>query len=131
MILVEDVEVAAVWSSPPCDALARHAELYVAAAEGLGAHPKVGPELAGLLRGLGATHVRVDVVQPVLRRRADLRIHARTMEAIAAPVRALGLATDDEIADLVTRLDEWAATPGVVATLPRIVQVSARVPCGH
>ena len=29
LILVEDVEVAAVWSSPPNDALVRHVELYV------------------------------------------------------------------------------------------------------
>jgi 2-polyprenyl-3-methyl-5-hydroxy-6-metoxy-1,4-benzoquinol methylase len=127
-ILVEDVEVAAVWSSPRCDALARHAQLYVDAAFGLGARPDVGPELAGVLVALGATDVEVDVAQPVLRGPADLQIHARTMEAIAGPVVAQGLATSDEITGLVAQLDEFAATPGVVATLPRIVQVNARAP---
>lgn len=127
-ILIEDVDVDAVWSSPPCEALMRHAHLYVDAACGLGAHPDVGSELAGLLVGLGANDVEVDVVQPVLRRPEDLQIHARTMEAIADLVVAQGLATRAEVDDLVTRLDQWAATPGTVATLPRIVQVAARAP---
>lgn len=127
-IVVEDVEVAAVWSSPPNAALARHAELYVAAAVGLGARPDVGPEIAGMLRGLGATDVEVDVVQPMLRHPADLQIHARTMEAIAGPVLAQHLATEEEVGDLVAQLDEWAVTPGVVATLPRVVQVTACAP---
>lgn len=127
-ILVEDVEVAAVWSSPPSPALARHAELYVAAAFGLGARPDVGAELAGLLASLGATGVEVDVVQPVLRDPEDLQIHARTMEAITGPVLAQHLATGEEVEHLVAQLEAWAVTPGVVATLPRIVQVSARAP---
>lgn len=47
--------------------------------------------------------------------------------ALAVP-RSQGLATDAEVADLVARLDAWAEEPGVVATLPRIVQVTARAP---
>jgi SAM-dependent methyltransferase len=86
MVLVEDVEVAAVWSSPPSPALARYNELYVAAARGLGARPDIGCELAVMLRDLGATDVRVELIQPMLRGREDLQAHARTMEAIAAPV---------------------------------------------
>jgi SAM-dependent methyltransferase len=127
-VLIEDVDVAAVWSSPPCGALARHVDLYLAAARGLGAHPDVGCQLATLLRGLGADDIDVHLVQPVLHGREDLQIHARTMEAIAGPVVAQGLATDAEVSALVAELDEWSTTPGVFASLPRIVQVSARVP---
>jgi len=128
LVLVEDVEVAAVWSSPVEPALVRHVEFYVAAARAIGARPDVGPELAGALRAAGAEAVDVDVVQPVLRDPADLRIHARTMEAIADPVLAHGLATADEIDAVVARLDAWADEPGVVATLPRFVQVAGRPP---
>jgi SAM-dependent methyltransferase len=128
LVLVEDVEVAAVWSSPPSDALRRHLELYVAAARGLGAHPDFASEIAPALAALGATDIHVDVVQPVLREPADLQAHACTMEAIAEPVLAQGLATADEIETLVEQLDDYATTPGVVATLPRIAQVSARAP---
>jgi len=127
-ILVEDVHVAAVWSSPRSDALARHVELYVGAALGLGASPDIGCELAGLLHDLGATDIDVGVVQPLLREPADLQIHARTMEAIAAPVVEQGLATEAEVAEIVADLDRFAVTPGVYATLPRIIQVSARAP---
>ena len=77
---------------------------------------------------LGATDIHVDVVQPMLRTPADLRAHACTMEAIAVPVIDQGLATADEVADLVAELDEFAAARGAVATLPRIIQVSARAP---
>jgi SAM-dependent methyltransferase len=127
-ILVEDVDVAAVWSSPANAALQRHLELYVAAARGLGAQPGVGAVLAPTLTELGATDIHVDIVQPVLRTPADIRAHACTMEAIAGPVVDQGLATADAVAELVTQLEEFAATPGVVATLPRIIQVSARAP---
>jgi SAM-dependent methyltransferase len=127
-VLLEDVEVAAVWSSPANAALTRHLDLYVAAARGLGAQPDVGAELAPLLTDLGATDVHVDIVQPVLRIPADLRAHACTMEAIARPVIDQGLALADEVAALVAQLEEFALTPGVVATLPRIIQVSAFAP---
>jgi hypothetical protein len=50
------------------------------------------------------------------------------MEAIARPVIDQGLATSAEVAELVTRLEEFAATPGAVATLPRVIQVSAQAP---
>ena len=127
-ILVEDVEVAAIWSSPRCDALTRHVALYVAAAHGLGARPDVGSELAGMLREVGANDVEVDVVQPLLRTPEDIGAHARTMEAIAGPVIAQGLATEAEVAQLVIDLDTFASTPGAVATLPRIIQVRGRAP---
>ena len=128
LVLIEDVEVAAVWSSPPSDALRRHLELYVAAARGLGAQPDFASEIAPTLAALGATDIHVDVVQPVLREPADLQAHACTMEAIAEPVLDQGLATADEIEALVAELDDFATTAGVVATLPRIAQVSARAP---
>ena len=128
IVLVEDVEIAAVWSSPPSAALARHLELYVAAARGLGARPDIGCDLAVMMRDLGAADVRVDLIQPMLRVRDDLQVHARTMEAIAVPVIAQGLATEVEVAELVAQLDEFAATPDNVATLPRTIQVIGRVP---
>jgi SAM-dependent methyltransferase len=128
LILVEDVEVAAVWSSPPDDALRRHVDLYVAAAHGLGARPDFACEIAPTLAALGATDIHVDVVLPMLREPDDLRAHACTMEAIAAPVIAQGLATAGEVAELVAQLDRFADTRGAVATLPRVVQVSARAP---
>jgi SAM-dependent methyltransferase len=128
LVMVEDVEVAAPWSSPPSHALTRHLELYVAAARGLGARPDAGCEFAGMLHELGATDVRVDLVQPVLRVPEDIQAHARTMEAIAEPVLAQGLATEAEVGEIVSKLDEFAATPGNVATLPRTIQVTGRAP---
>jgi hypothetical protein len=127
-VLVEDVQVAAVWSSPPSEALARHLELYVAAAHGLGACPDAGCELAGMLHELGASDVRVDLVQPMLRVPEDIQVHVRTMEAVAAPVIEQGLAMEAEVGQLVTKLDEFANTPGAVAARPRVIQVSGRAP---
>src|SRR5262249_41182707 len=84
----EDIEVAAVWSSPPSTALTRHLALYDAAAHGLGARPDAGCDLSGMLRDLGASDVSIDLVQPLLRVPEDIQVHARTMEAIAEPVLA-------------------------------------------
>ena len=123
LVVLEDVEVAATWCSPPEPAVARYVECYLAAAAALGASPRVGPELAPMLRDLGAEDVAVDIVQPVLRSPEDLRITPRTMEAIAGPVIANGVADADEVARLVARLDDWAEEPGVVSTLPRTVQI--------
>jgi len=128
LVMVEDVEVAAVWSSPPSTALKRHLALYDAAAHGLGARPDAACELPGMLRELGATDVSIDLVQPMLRVPEDVQAHARTMEAIAEPVLAQGLATEAEVAELIAQLDEFAATPDNVATLPRTIQVTGRVP---
>jgi len=128
LVVVEDVEVAATWCSPPDRDVDRYVECYLAAAQAIGASPRVGPEIAAILQEVGATDVAVDLVQPVLRTPEDLAIMPRTMEAIAGSVVNSGVADAHEVAALVARLDTWASTSGVVATLPRIVQVCARRP---
>lgn len=128
VLVIEDVEVAATWGSPPSAALARYRELYVAAANANGASPAVGAELACFLRDLGATEVKVDLAQPVLRTSEDQMIHAVTMGAIANPVITHGLATVEEIDGLVRTLTDYAHAPGTVSTLPRFVQVCGRRP---
>ncbi|MFM7225097.1 MAG: class I SAM-dependent methyltransferase [Actinomycetota bacterium] len=128
LVVVEDVEVAATWCSPPEPAVARYIECYLAAAGAIGASPHIGPDLAPILRDLGAEAVQVDIVQPVLRTPEDLRITPCTMEAIAGPVIANGVADADEVERIVTRLNAWAEEPGVVCTLPRTVQVAGRRP---
>jgi 2-polyprenyl-3-methyl-5-hydroxy-6-metoxy-1,4-benzoquinol methylase len=128
LLMIEDVEVAATWGSPPSAALARYRELYAAAANANGASPAVGAELACFLRDLGATEVEVDLTQPVLRTPADQMIHAATMDAIADPVITRGLASAEEVDGLVRALMDYARAPGTVSTLPRIVQVSGRRP---
>jgi SAM-dependent methyltransferase len=128
VLMIEDVEVAATWGSPPSAALARYRELYVAAANANGASPAVGAELACFLHDLGATEVEVDLTQPVLRTPEDQMIHAVTMDAIANPVIMRGLASAEEVDGLVRTLTDYAHAPGTVSTLPRIVQVSGRRP---
>lgn len=128
VLMIEDVEVAATWGSPPSAALARYRELYVAAANANGASPAVGAELACFLRDLGATEVQVDLTQPVLHHGEDQMIHAVTLGAIANPLITHGLATAEEIDGLVRTLTDYAHAPGTVSTLPRIVQVCGRRP---
>ena len=118
LVLVEDVEVAAIWSSPPSAALERHTEIYVAAAHGLGHVPDFACEIAPTLAALGATDIHVDVVQPVLRGTDELRAHACTMEAIAQPALAQGIATAEEIDELVSQLDELAVDAGLGLDAP-------------
>jgi ubiquinone/menaquinone biosynthesis C-methylase UbiE len=125
-VLVEDVDLSALWSAPPCRALDEHRDLYLAAAEAIGASPRAASELGARLAAVGAVDVRVDMVQPVLRAPEDLAVHARTMEAIAEPVVRHGLATMDEVDRIIDELDAWARAEGTVGAMPRIVQVSGR-----
>lgn len=128
LVVLEDVEVGATWCSPPEPAVARYVECYLAAASAIGASPHIGPDLAPMLRDLGAEAVTVDIVQPLLRAPEDLFITPCTMEAIAGSVIANGVADADEVERLVARLYAWADEPGVVSTLPRTVQVAGRRP---
>ena len=67
--------------------------------------PALRSMLAAVRRGGWVLVEDVDVVQPVLRTPDEIRVHARTVEAIAGPVVSQGLATVEEIDDLVSGLD--------------------------
>jgi hypothetical protein len=70
----------------------------------------------------GFENVQVNVVQPAGTEGEVKLITPITMENIAGSIVAEGLATADEVAQIVAQLWEYARTPGTVGSLPRIVE---------
>ena len=93
-----------------------------------GADPNIGPRLPGLLLDAGCTQVRVQVVQPAGIEGDVKQIAAITMENVADALIGGGLASADEIRDLVDQLFAAAADTRTLMSLPRIVQAWGRRP---
>jgi hypothetical protein len=81
-----------------------------------------------LLERAGFEDIGVSVVQLVGTRGEAKLLNPITMENIAGAVLEDGLATREEIDDVVRELYEFAANPSTVAGLPRIVRAWGRRP---
>ncbi len=125
-VIAEDIEFAAHFSYPPCPALGRYVDLYQQAVQRKGADPNIGPRLVSLFLDSGLDEVQVEVVQPTYRRGTGKRIAAITMEHIQDAVVQLGLASTQEVEGIVAELDQFAADPRTLLSLPRIFQVWGR-----
>ena len=123
MLGVEDIDFTGYFTYPESRAFRRYHELYCTIVRRRGGDPDIGPRLPGLLMDAGFAAVGVNIVQPIATEGDAKLINAITMEAIADPVLAEGLATRDEIDTLVQELYDFAANPRTVAGMPRVVQV--------
>ncbi len=128
MIAVEDIDFKGAFTYPESSAYQRYDELYCATVRRRGGDPHIGPRLPSLLQAAGFEQVGVAVVQPVGVEGEAKLLNPLTMERIADAVLADGLATVDEIDEIVRALYEFAADPATVAGLPRVVQAWGRVP---
>ena len=125
---VEDIDFSGHFTYPASKAFERYCELYCAIVVRRGGDPNIGPRLPGLLKEGGLKDVEMTVAQPIGMEGEVKLVNALTMENIAAAVLADGLATQEEIDDVVRELYEFAANPNTVAGLPRIVQTWGRRP---
>ena len=120
MVAVEDIDFSGYFTHPKNRAFDRYVEIYSTAVRRRGGDPNIGPRLPSLLLGAGFVDVGVHVVQPVGLQGDAKVINALTMENIAGPVIQDGLATREEIDELVRELYDFAADPTTVAGTPRI-----------
>jgi ubiquinone/menaquinone biosynthesis C-methylase UbiE len=123
LVAVEDIEFAAHFCHPACPALDRYVSLYQQAVQRKGGDPDIGPRLVSLLMDAGLQRVGVEVVQPTYRKGPGKRIAQVTMEHIREAVVAAGLASEGEVAAVVTDLGRFARNPRTILSLPRIFQV--------
>lgn len=121
---VEDIDFRGYFCHPPCPALDRYIELYTEAARKKGADANIGARLPSLVADAGFTNIAVQVTQPAGLTGEVKLITPLTMENIAEALVTQHLATQEEVDRLVDELYEYANTPGTLAGLPRIVQVS-------
>lgn len=128
LIAVEDIDFSGYFTYPKSAAFARYQELYCAAVSRRGGDPNIGPRLPLLLKQHGFQNVGVNVVQPVGTEGEAKLLNPMTMENIADAVLEDGLATREEIDDLVRELYRFAADPNTLAGTPRVVQSWGRRP---
>ena len=127
-VAIEDVDFAGHFCSPDNPAFSRYCELYEASALGRGADPFIGRRLPSMFVEAGLEDVEMHVEQPA---GFDLDLKALaplTMAAISEAVVTAGLTSADEARRLVDDLWAFAEDPHSIMSVPRIVQVTGRVP---
>ncbi len=122
VIVVEDIDFDGYFCYPDCRAIWRYVDLYKRSVRLQGADPCIGPRLPSLLEKAGFTKVQMNVVQPSGTTGEVKLLSPLTMEAIAGAVVAAGLASQQEVEQIIAEIYEFAATPGTVGCLPRVVE---------
>jgi SAM-dependent methyltransferase len=125
---LEDIDFSGSFTWPESVAFRRYCELYCATVRKRGGDPDIGPRLPLLLADGGFDQVELNIVQPVGTTGEVKLLNPITMENIADSVLKDGLASREEIDEVIEGLYELAANPRTVAGLPRIVQAWGRRP---
>ncbi len=116
------------FSYPACPAFDRYVALYQDVVRHKGGDPNIGPRLLGMLLAAGVADVQLEVIQPSYRDGPGKRIASMTMEHIREAVVGAGLASNEEISDVVAEIDSFADDPETILSLPRIFQVWGKKP---
>jgi hypothetical protein len=126
LVVVEDIEFAAHFCYPPCAAFTRYVDLYQRVVTRKGGDPNIGPRLVSLFLDTGLDEVHLEVVQPTFRSGPGKRIASITLEHIQVAVVQEGLASAQEVKNIVAELDQCTADPRTILSMPRIFQVWGR-----
>jgi SAM-dependent methyltransferase len=127
-VAIEDVDFAGHFCHPEHPAFSRYCEVYAASAIGRGADPYIGRRLPAMFAAAGLIDIEVHVEQPAGFDPDVKAMAPLTMAAIGEAVVTAGLVTNEEVNGLVEQLWEFAEQPFSIMSVPRIVQVSGRVP---
>jgi len=125
-IVVEDIDFSGSFCYPHCAAYERYVEVYQKVVQRRGGDANIGPKLPALLRKAGAEGVQVNVVQPTHVQGEGKLMASITMERISGSVVSEGLATEEEVEQIINGLNAAAADSKTVMSLPRIFQVWGR-----
>ncbi|MBC7891543.1 MAG: methyltransferase domain-containing protein [Sphingobacteriaceae bacterium] len=126
LVVVEDVDFSGSFTWPELPAFQRYQELYSAVVQKRGGNANLGPQLPILLADAGFEQVGLHVVQPVATEGEAKLLNPLTMENIADAVLQDGLASREELDEVVRQLYDFAANPRTVAGAPRVVQTWGR-----
>ncbi|WP_292650503.1 methyltransferase domain-containing protein [Mesorhizobium sp.] len=127
VLIVEDIDYAGQFCDPPCPAVDRYSELFVATLKARGGDPFIGRRLVRLLESAGFASVDSGLVQPFGRSRDIKQTTSLTMAAIAGAVAASGIATAEEVDHLTREIKSFADRSDTTISLPRIFQAWGRM----
>jgi len=123
IILIEDTDFSGSFCYPTYAAYERYKELYQKVVQRRGGDSNIGPKLPAMFRRAAIQAVELNVIQPAHIHGEGKLMAPITMSRISATVTAEGLATEDEVQQILTELNEAAADCEIVMSLPRIFQV--------
>lgn len=127
-LIAEDIDCTGHFCEPHSPAFWRYVELYTNTVQGRGCDPNIGPRLPGLLRDAGLCRIGVTVAQPAGISGEVKLIAPLTLEAIADAALDAGLATEEELSEIVDELYALAADDATLMSIPRVVQAWGRKP---
>jgi len=121
-IAVEDIDFRGSFTHPRSAAYDRYVELYRETVRRRGGDADLGPRLPELLHQAGLERVRFRVVHPAHMDGDGKLVSYLTLHRIQEAIRADGLATQDEVDQLLADLLAFTEDPRTLVSLPRIVQ---------
>ena len=121
--MVEDTDFSGSFCYPTCAAYERYKELYQEVVQRRGGDSDIGPKLPTMFRRVGIQAVELNVTQPAHIDGEGKLMAPITMSRISVAVTAEGLATEEEVRQILNELNEVAADRETVMSLPRIFQV--------
>src|SRR5262245_37824450 len=122
-IVIEDTDFAGSFCYPTCAAYDRYKELYQKLVHQRGGDSNIGPKLPAMLRRAGIQGVELNVIQITHIRGEGKLMAPLTLSRISDALIAEGLATKDEVQQILTELNHIAADSETLISLPRIFQV--------
>jgi predicted O-methyltransferase YrrM len=122
-IVIEDTDFSGSFCYPTCAAYERYKQLYQRVVQRRGGDSNIGPKLPAMSRSAGLQAIELNVIQPVHIRGEGKLMAPITMARISGALIAEGLATENEVQQILTELNKTAADCETVMSLPRIFQV--------
>jgi SAM-dependent methyltransferase len=122
-VVIEDTDFSGSFCYPSCAAYERYSELYQKIVQRRGGNSNIGPRLPAMLRKVGVQGIKLNVVQPAHIDGEGKLMAPITMSRVSDALIADGLATRDEVQQILTGLNQAAADGETVMSLPRIFQV--------
>lgn len=123
IIVIEDTDFSGSFCYPTCAAYERYKELYQTVVQRRGGDSHIGPKLPAMFRGAGLEAVELNVIQPVHIHGEGKFMAPITMSRISSALIVEGLASENEVQQILSDLNKVAEDGETVMSLPRIFQV--------
>jgi hypothetical protein len=120
--MVEDLDVSHYLCHPPIHAHDRWVEIYRETIRRRGGDPHIGHALPRRLVRAGLHNVGVAIGEPCALRGYAKLVAPMALHAMSESVVGEGVATVDEVDEIVADLYRYASNPTTLMGLPRIVQ---------
>jgi ubiquinone/menaquinone biosynthesis C-methylase UbiE len=128
MVIIEDIDFSGYFVFPSSRAFERFHDLYSRAVQKRGGDPNMGLRVPLMLKEEGFAEVEMAIVQPAGMAGEAKLLNPLTMENISQAVIEEGLATGEEVAEIIQELYAYAADDKTIAGAPRVIQAWGRRP---